>query len=137
MAGEILPAVGVALKPQLQAIPTKSLPFEDAEQLMCGNADTTWKGIWEQASALSSGMALEARVAFVNQISVGRDVGKDRMVQITASSEKSTWRPAFPGVLESDYRRPGELTTRCWPGVRSCAQGLRDGGNGGRGVKTH
>ena len=66
MAGEILPAVGVALKPQLQAIPTKSLPFEDAEQLMCGNADTTWKGIWEQASALSSGMALEARVAFVN-----------------------------------------------------------------------
>ena len=66
MADEILPAVGVALKPQLQAIPTKSLPFEDAEQLMCGNGDTTWKGIWEQASALSSGMALEARVAFVN-----------------------------------------------------------------------
>ena len=66
MADEILPAVGVALKPQLQAIPAKSLPFEDAEQLMCGNGDTTRKGIWEQALALSSGVALGARVAFVN-----------------------------------------------------------------------
>lgn len=65
MTDEILPAVGVALKPQLQVIPAKALSFEDAEQLMCGNGDTTRKGIWEQAWALSSRLALEASVAIV------------------------------------------------------------------------
>lgn len=37
---ECLPAVGVALKPQLQVILAKSLSFEAAEQLMCGCGET-------------------------------------------------------------------------------------------------
>lgn len=65
MTDEIPPAVGVALKPQLQGIPAKALSFEDAEQLIRGNGDTTRKGIWEQAWALSSRLALEASVAIV------------------------------------------------------------------------
>lgn len=62
----MLPAVGFALKPQLQIILVKSLSFEDAEQLMCGNVETPRKGIWEKALALSSKMALEASIASVS-----------------------------------------------------------------------
>lgn len=62
----MLPAVGFALKPQLQIILAKSLSFEDAEQLMCGNGETPRKGIWEKALDLSSKMALEASIASVS-----------------------------------------------------------------------
>ena len=55
MADEILPAVGVALKPQLQAIPAKSLPFEDAEQLMCGNGAPQGKGFGSRPWLLAPG----------------------------------------------------------------------------------
>lgn len=60
------PAVGFALKPQLRVILAKPRPFEDAEQLMCGNGETPREGILEKPSALSSEMALEARVAIVS-----------------------------------------------------------------------
>lgn len=60
------PAVGFALKPQLRVILAKPRPFEDAEQLMCGNGETLREGILEKPSALSSEMALEARVAIVS-----------------------------------------------------------------------
>lgn len=60
------PALGFALKPQLRVILAKPCPFEDAEQLMCGNGETPREGILEKPSALSSEMALEARVAIVS-----------------------------------------------------------------------
>lgn len=64
LAAEVLPAAGVALKPQLQVILVKSLSFE-AEQLMRGSGETPRKGILE-VLAPRSRTALGARVAFVS-----------------------------------------------------------------------
>lgn len=52
---ECLPAVGVALKPQLQVILAKSLSFEAAQQLMYGCGETRGKGFGKRPRLLTPG----------------------------------------------------------------------------------